>query len=286
MKILLLVCLLLVAGVIARPGCYKKRSTPLKERITSPQPKDYIKLEDLPESFDWRNVNGVNYLTWSRNQHIPQYCGGCWAFSSTSSLSDRINIARNGAWPQINLSPQHLINCDGGGTCDGGDSSAAFEFMADYGIVDETCQPYQAKNGLSCTPACKTCDPDGTCTAIPYNRYTNITVDQIGSVRGANDIMAEVYKRGPVACSIDATPKLEAYTGGVFKEFKIDPIPNHMVSIVGWGVENDVKYWIVRNSWGTYYGENGYFRIVQGAFYDNLGIELDCVWATPVLSNL
>jgi cathepsin X len=66
---------------------------------------------DLPTSFWWGNVNGVNYLTYQRNQHIPIYCGSCWAFSATSSLSDRIKIKRRAQWPDINLSPQILISC-------------------------------------------------------------------------------------------------------------------------------------------------------------------------------
>ncbi|EGG15729.1 cathepsin Z precursor [Cavenderia fasciculata] len=266
--------------------CYKKSSIEYADRIKSPLPRDYLDLDALPQSYDWRNVSGVNYLTMNRNQHIPQYCGGCWSFASTSAISDRINIVRGGPiFPQINASPQHLINCDGGGTCDGGDPRAAYEFMAEKGIVDETCQPYQAENGLACTPACKTCDPNGSCHTI--TNYTNIFVDEVGKIAPfAKDIMAEVYARGPVACSIDATSQLEAYTGGIFKEFVAAPIPNHIVSIVGWGVENDVSYWIVRNSWGSYFGESGFFRIVQGNFYDNLGIELDCVWATPKVSSI
>ncbi|EFA83177.1 cathepsin Z precursor [Heterostelium album PN500] len=272
-----------------RQKCYKKSSEIFQDRIKSPLPSEYI--TEVPTSWNWANVSGVNYLTMNRNQHIPQYTlspmmeiGGCWAFASTSALSDRINIIRRAVWPQVNLAPQHLINCNGGGTCDGGDPRAAYEFMAESGIVDETCQPYQAVNGLACTPACKTCNPDGTCVAI--QRYTNITVDEVGKVSGEKEIMAEVYARGPVACSIDATDKLESYTGGIFKEFVAVPIPNHIVSIVGWGEENGESYWIVRNSWGMYYGEQGFFRIVRGSPFENLGIELDCAWATPNLKGL
>ena len=62
-------------------------------------------LTDLPTNFDWGNKDGVNYLTNIRNQHIPTYCGSCWAHAATSALSDRIKIARNAAWPDINISP-------------------------------------------------------------------------------------------------------------------------------------------------------------------------------------
>ncbi len=62
-------------------------------------------VADLPAQTLWNNVNGTNYLTNIRNQHIPQYCGSCWAHAATSALSDRIKLARNAAWPDINISP-------------------------------------------------------------------------------------------------------------------------------------------------------------------------------------
>merc|ERR1711923_35476 len=62
-------------------------------------------------NFHWGDVDGVNYLTQTKNQHIPQYCGSCWAQAATSSLSDRIKIARKAAWPDINIAPQVLISC-------------------------------------------------------------------------------------------------------------------------------------------------------------------------------
>jgi len=64
-------------------------------------------------------VSGVSFASITRNQHIPQYCGGCWAHGATSSMNDRIAILRKNAWPEINLAPQYLINCHGGGDCNG-----------------------------------------------------------------------------------------------------------------------------------------------------------------------
>ena len=62
-------------------------------------------LKDLPTSMLWNNVNGKNMITNIRNQHVPQYCGSCWAHAATSTLSDRIKISREGAWPDINIAP-------------------------------------------------------------------------------------------------------------------------------------------------------------------------------------
>lgn len=112
-------------------------------------------LVDLPANFFWGNVNGTNFLTYQRNQHIPIYCGSCWAFASTSALSDRIKIARKAQWPDINLAPQVLISCelpDEG--CHGGDARTAYEWIHKNNITDETCSPYQAfghDNGVGCS---------------------------------------------------------------------------------------------------------------------------------------
>ena len=77
--------------------------------------------------------------------------------------------------------------------------------------------------------------------------------------------------------------KFLAYTGGIFSQKKDDIVLNHEISIVGWGLDeaSGQEFWIGRNSWGTYWGEYGFFRI--GMYGDNLGIETLCYWATPKL---
>ena len=99
-------------------------------------PHEYLKLEDIPASFDWRNVSRVNYLSWTKNQHIPVYCGSCWAQAATSAIADRINIARNRTWPDISLSPQVIINCQAGGSCNGGMSSLVYQYAKTNGIPE------------------------------------------------------------------------------------------------------------------------------------------------------
>lgn len=81
-----------------------------------------VHTDDLPDQWIWNAVNSTNYLTNIKNQHIPTYCGSCWAQAATSSLSDRIKIARNAAWPDINISPQMVISCSTGMGCHGGDA--------------------------------------------------------------------------------------------------------------------------------------------------------------------
>jgi len=93
-------------------------------------------------------------------------------------------------------------------------------------------------------------------------------------------MMQEIYQRGPIACGIAVPDSLEEYTGGIYQDTTGDLNIVHDISIVGYGVENGTKYWTVRNSWGTHYGESGFVRVIRGI--NNIAIESDCAWATPV----
>ncbi|EGD81387.1 cathepsin Z [Salpingoeca rosetta] len=247
--------------------------------VKSPQPHEYLDVGALPESFAWNNVSGVNFLSRSRNQHIPQYCGSCWAHGTTSALNDRLSIMRRNAWPEINLAPQVLLNCNGGGSCGGGAPGGVWEYIYHNGIPDETCQNYEARDGqCNAMGICETCSPGQGCSAI--SNFTLYYVSEFGGVSGVDRIKAEIYARGPIAAGIDATPELEKYTGGVFSQKKLIPMINHEVSICGWGVDNGEEYWLVRNSWYAMAGEAGYFRITTKAG-ENLGIASQGSWAVP-----
>jgi len=238
----------------------------------------------LPEAFSWANVSGVSFLTEAKNQHIPQYCGSCVAHGTLSSLSDRIKIIRRNAYPEINLSPQVLLNCHAGVTCEGGNAGPVWEYIHRTGVPDETCQNYEARDG-QCTPTgiCETCAPKEGCS--PISNYTSYYVSQFGSVSGVDDIKAEIYARGPIAAGVDATPELEKYTGGIFSQEQVIPMINHEISIFGWGVDPSTgeTYWHVRNSWGTYWGEGGFFRLTS-KFGHDLGIHTQGSWAVPAFT--
>jgi len=225
----------------------------------------------MPDDFTWCNKDGKNYCTMSRNQHIPQYCGSCWAHGSVSALADRIKIARGGMGIDINPSVQHMLNCGGVGSCHGGSVDGPYQWIKSIsdktgtGISYETSNPYLACSSESTEGFCS--HADFTCTAVNVARtcgsfdqeggactglskYPNATISDYGSISGKAAMMKEIYARGPIACGIDAMPLLN-WESGIIKESGggVD----HVISVVGWGTDaTDGFYWIVRNSWGEY----------------------------------
>ena len=232
--------------------CVKVEPGPKKNHIVSAVPQ--AQIEDLPVSYDTRDLNGIEWVTTNRNQHIPQYCGSCWAHGTTSSLSDRIKLMRNRTFPDIQLSPQVLVNCvtaNNSAGCNGGDPTAAFSWIKDNGITDDTCMNYLAKNEkCEAINICRNCDPNSGCSAVPNPKYYHIT--EHGQVAGEANMMAEIYARGPIAATVAVPAAFEAYTGGIFNDTTGDTSLDHSVALTGWGEENGVKYWVLRNSWGTY----------------------------------
>lgn len=150
-------------------------------------------------------------------------------------------------------------------------------------VTDETCSIYQGRghdNGIECAPItqCKNCNPGEPCF-VPDN-YQFYKVKEFGEVKGEEAMIQEIYQRGPIACGIAVPDALHtSYKGGIFEDTTGDLEIVHDVSVVGYGVENGVKYWVVRNSWGSYWGEQGFFRVVRGI--NNIAIESDCAWAVP-----
>ena len=209
----------------------------------------------------------------------------------------------------INLSVQFVLNCGGevAGSCHGGSASGAYQFIHEYGFVPfDTCQPYLACSAESewgfckhldttCTPSniCKTCTMKLTPSIHPFgevcseiDQFPNATIAEYGVIRiddpvqATKAIQAEIFARGPVAAAVNGQA-LHNYTGGIFDDTTASRSTTHIVSIVGWdrNKEDGSMYWICRNSWGSYFGEMGFFRIKAGE--NILGIESSIAWATP-----
>eukprot|EP00118_Oscarella_pearsei_P009607 m.56002 g.56002 ORF g.56002 m.56002 type:complete len:290 (+) comp34531_c0_seq9:40-909(+) len=270
---------------------YKPAKIPAEEHVISARPHEYLSLDQLPDNFDWKLMNGTVYVTRVGNQLQPHPCGSCWAIATTGALSDRIKIATKSLQPDINISPQVLLDCgssEGIGSCYGGDHLKAYEFIHNYGITDETCTPYlsvaQTNWGESdCrNRMCRTCDLEGNCYFINGTFYT---ISEYGSVLGEDQMKAEIYKRGPIACLVYAHGKsFLDYKGGIITDDTPYNTTTHVVAITGWGVDSKtgMTFWAGRNSFGTSWGENGWFKLQRGT--NCLDIEKStCTWAVPEL---
>jgi cathepsin X len=248
------------------------------EVVKSTRPHHYIKKSDLPETYDLRNTG---LLTLDLNQHIPQYCGSCWAHSAMSSIADRMKIMSGGKQRDIIPSVQALINCGNAGSCNGGDSNAANRWVYQNGIPDLSCQQYQAKN-MECTKEalCQNCDyGTGECYAV--EDYPIIEVEEYGVANGDDEIMAEIYARGPVSAYIDATC-IEDYPVGTINMYDTcSRMTNHAIQLNGWGTENGTDFWWARNSWGRYYQVDGFFKVVRGGRYQ----PKQGYWAVPKMTE-
>ena len=166
------------------------------------------------------------------------------------------------------------------------------EFAWYDGIPDSSCEQYVAHDPTQFTCSdmqkCKDCTwppcPVGEscqdkCWPVKHKNYY---VSDYYLVFQKDNMKAEIYKNGPISCGIQATDLFENYTGGIYEEYIAYPEINHEIAVVGWGYDDTTQeeYWIGRNSWGTYWGENGFFKMSMEKHMD-LGITSDCSAGLP-----
>ncbi|KAG5837097.1 dipeptidyl peptidase 1 [Anguilla anguilla] len=229
----------------------------------------------LPEHWDWRNVNGVNYLTPVRNQAS---CGSCYSFATMGMLEARIRIRTNNTQTPV-LSPQQVVSCSQYSQgCDGGFPYLIGKYIQDFGIVEESCFPYIGSNSP--------CDVKPGCLRHYTSEY-----HYVGGFYGACNeaaMMAELVRDGPMGVAFEVYPDFMHYKEGIYHHTgltdEVNPfeLTNHAVLLVGYGKchKTGQKYWIVKNSWGTGWGEDGFFRIRRGS--DECSIESIAVAAMPI----
>jgi len=203
--------------------------------------------EDLPDSVNWTAKGAVTPI---KDQKL---CGSCWAFGATGALEGQ-TLLHFKKLPS--LSEQQLVSCDGHSLgCFGGNSFTAFKYIhRNKGIVNETSYPYKAKNSK--------CDH-----SIAQDVKLFAANDTGGvMVKPSEDALTEaVANVGPIQVNINAALKtFHSYKGGVYDDMKCKGHTDHSVLVVGYGVEDGKKIWIVKNSWGTSWGLDGYVHFLRG----------------------
>jgi C1A family cysteine protease/putative hemolysin len=245
-----------------------------------------------PASFDWRNYDGANWLTPIKSQGI---CGSCWAFAAVGVTEAVINIDSQDYTIDPDLSEQYLVTdcASAAGDCAGGGKYSALTYIRDNGIPDESCLPYGDGNYTTgCTyTSLGACDC-GKCTYCSTSECSDYRCsdrcsdwhDRLSTLESAeylwgasrDDLQAALLAYGPLAVSM--------YMGGSFDANGVyrcsnPPYTNHAVAIVGY--DDAGGYWIVRNSWGSTWHDEGYFKVA----YDNCRIETSPVYADLVPCN-
>lgn len=209
-----------------------------------------------PASIDWRSKGAVTTVK-DQGQ-----CGSCWTFSSTGAIEGAWAISKG---QLIDLSEQELVDCAtgisyGSHGCNGGQMEGAFKFVIENGQCALSSYPYTSgttKTGGSC----QKCSPVAhitSCSDVKPN-------DQL-SLKAA-------VARQPVSVAIEAdTRYFQSYSGGILTSSSCGTNLDHGVLVVGYGTENGQDYWLVKNSWGTSWGDKGYVKIARTSSSSDPGI--------------
>ncbi|ONK78834.1 uncharacterized protein A4U43_C02F22920 [Asparagus officinalis] len=250
--------------------------------------KSHGKPLGLPRQFDARTA-------WPQCSTIGRildqgHCGSCWAFGAVESLSDRFCIQFN---MNISLSVNDLLSCCGfmcGDGCDGGYPIRAWHYFVQSGVVTDECDPYFDEAGCvhpGCEPVYPTPQCEKKCKVknLFWEETKHFSVNAYRINSDPRDIMAEVYKNGPVEVSFTVYEDFAHYKSGIYKHITGDVMGGHAVKLIGWGTSDDgEKYWLLANQWNRGWGDDGYFKIVRGT--NECGIEEDVVAGLPSSKNL
>jgi len=210
-----------------------------------------------PVSVDWRTKGVVNPV---RDQG---QCGSCWAFATTANAESVWAISTG---QLLDLSEEYLVDCATGLGyfnlgCNGGQPDSAFKYMINNGQCSEASYPYTA-GVTKVAGACQKC----TAAPVHFSKCYDVS-------SGNQLLLKEAVAKQPVAVAIEAdTAYFQLYSGGILTSTKCGTTLDHAVELIGYGEENGVKYWTVRNSWSSSWGENGYVRILRSESTNDVGI--------------
>jgi C1A family cysteine protease len=209
----------------------------------------------VPSSIDWREKNAVSSVK-DQGQ-----CGSCWSFAASGAIESAWAIEYGQLY---NLSEQELVDCAGikygSMGCNGGQIDGAFKYAINHGMCTEESYPYVSGTTLK-AGSCLSCIPVVNISTCIYIRPN----DQIS--------LKVAVANGPVSVAIEADTKyFQSYSGGILTSLSCGTNLNHGVLIVGYGNDTGQDYWLVKNSWSSSWGENGYIRIARSNNTNDAGV--------------
>lgn len=230
---------------------YKRSARPTQPRHSTIEVAATSKL--LKDSVDWRNEGAVTPV---KNQ---EQCGGCWAFSTTEAIESQFFMSTG---KLLELSVQQIISCDTNDAgCSGGDPPTAYQYVEGAGGLElDSTYPFSSGNGNN-----GTCQVNNGSLVVSVSSF-NFAVPECTSGSCSNQdetaLANALAQVGPMSICIDATP-WQDYTGGVMSSGCPGAANDldHCVQLVGYDTSASPPYWIVRNQWGTSWGEDGYIRL-------------------------
>lgn len=227
---------------------FAKGSKFLRGQVNTVEQDVIVDLNELPTSIDWR-TKGV--VTGVKQQGA---CGSCYSFSSTGALEGIYAITNKNL---VSFSEQQIVDCDNGLTkshgCNGGLMTQVFEFIEKNGLCSEESYPYisgTTQKAGTCQTTCK------SVSGSKISTYTEVSVN-------SDNAMMTALAQQPVSVAIYATTEFQLYKSGVFTA-KCGTDLNHGVLLVGYGSQDGLDYYILKNSWGTEWGVGGYMHLGKG----------------------
>jgi hypothetical protein len=211
------------------------------------QPHEYEKGYSQSQ-WDWRSQGKVSPI---KDQNP---CGVCWAFSATGTIESAYAIASGGS-PPI-LSPEQIVDCDGNGCNGGGDPQQAFGYVQQQGGLE-------SENNYPTTCCNEGSGQVGQC-AWNQNPAVVVTGASLGPSQSEDALAAAVVSQGPFSIIVDASGWQQYSGGSIFPSSGCGQNIDHAVAVVGFDKTGDTPYWIVRNSWGTWWGDQGYMKLEYG----------------------
>ncbi|XP_074600708.1 cathepsin B-like [Brevipalpus obovatus] len=246
-------------------------------------------VNDIPDTFDartqWPHCPSISFIRDQSN------CGSCWAFGAVEAMSDRICIATKGSFTD-EISAEDLVTCcdSCGYGCGGGYPAEAWDYWVDKGLVTGGlyqgggCRPYTIKPCANCTDIAPTPPCVEQCQASYPKKYSEDLHYGQEAYMVSGDVptmQTEIMTNGPVEADFDVYADFFSYKSGVYIQKSQVLYGGHAIRILGWGIENGTDYWLVANSWGSDWGDKGYFKIRRGT--NECGIEYDVNAGLPQL---